>query len=150
MKKGITKEQALQIIADHIELGEIKTVKHDDGSYSVIAVCSDGFIEIKPNNEQRIIEVEEYSEKFVTKIGLFCVYECDWGEEEVGFYHDCLSDKYFLGTESGFSIGNCPSDIVEIDPDLVDAAMACFCHNSSAYGYMGFDYDDLKEHFVNE
>lgn len=48
MKKGITKEQALEIIADHIELGEIKTVKHDDGTYSVFADCRNGLVEVKP------------------------------------------------------------------------------------------------------
>lgn len=46
--KGITKEEALQIIADHIELGDLKTVKHDDGTYTVFAVCSDSLLEIKP------------------------------------------------------------------------------------------------------
>lgn len=52
MKKGITKEQALQVIADHINLGDLRTVKHDDGTYIVFAECSDGLVEIKPNERQ--------------------------------------------------------------------------------------------------
>ena len=38
-KKGFNKDVALQMVADHMELADkLEIVKHDDGSFSVMAV----------------------------------------------------------------------------------------------------------------
>ena len=89
--------------------------------------------------------IKEYFEKYVTKICTYCVYTRDWGDDELNFYHNRENNDYYLATANGFSLSDCPSNIAEIDPDLVDEAMACFYRHNSTYGVIGFSYNGLKE-----
>ena len=92
---------------------------------------------------------DESFKSHVTKIGTVCVYECDWGKDEYALYHDGETDNYFIYSESGFCLKDCPSDINEIDTDLVNEAVVCFYNLYSTYGFMSFSYDGLEGQIRN-
>ena len=45
----MSKNHAIKIVADHMEMTNLQIVKNGNDNYTVYAVCSDGLVEIKNN-----------------------------------------------------------------------------------------------------
>ena len=96
-------------------------------------------------NNEPTIDVEKYDENRTTKMMTLCMYETDWGKDELSLYRDECADKYFIASQSGLCIINCPSNVDEINIEQVENAMDCFLRHYSTYGYMVFNYNGIEE-----
>ena len=74
---------------------------------------------------------------------LFTV-ETDWSDDEPCKLLKLPNSEDYVIAFDGLTISHCPSNVDDIDIDLVFDAVKCFLFKYGSYAFMGLDYRNLE------